>query len=320
MRDITRVFFFASSKRALLRSISSGACDLRSDPPCKILTLTMDFCDSIQYRMHPEISVFPSKQFYESRLKDGPEMDVKTRQPWHANPLFPPYAFFNVRNSREDKGRVGHSFLNRPEAEIAVAIYGKLVEEYPDVDLDYRVGVVTPYKGQVGELRRQFRSRFGDSILSRVDFNTVDGFQGQEKSVIILSCVRGGDAAREIGFLKDIRRMNVALTRAVSSLFILGNSTVLQTNSNWKPLIEDARERGVHREVRGHVTWELHFATRSGDDLLNSVLCLYRLDLRRSGLLHERLRYRKWCPRRRSSAGQRRLHRLRNPLCLRDRS
>jgi senataxin len=211
-------------------------------------------CCSIQYRMHPEISVFPSKRFYESRLKDGPEMDVKTRQAWHANPLLPPYAFFDVRNSREERGRVGHTLFNRLEAEVAVAIYARLQNEHPEVDLDYRVGVVTPYKGQVGELRRQFRARFGDSILSKVDFNTVDGFQGQEKTVIILSCVRGGDGP-SIGFLKDIRRMNVALTRAVSSLFILGNSAVLEQNSNWKPLIEDARERRVHREVSGHVTY-----------------------------------------------------------------
>jgi senataxin len=209
---------------------------------------------SIQYRMHPEISVFPSKNFYESRLKDGPEMDVRTRQPWHANPLFPPYAFFHVRNSREEKGtRSGHSLFNRPEAEVAAAIYARLKDEHRDVNLDYRVGVVTPYKGQVDELKRQFRARFGDSILSKIDFNTVDGFQGQEKAIIILSCVRGGGDTPAIGFLKDIRRMNVALTRAVSSLFIVGNSAVLEKNFHWKPLIEDVRARNLYREVRSRV-------------------------------------------------------------------
>ena len=93
-----------------------------------------------------------------------------------------------------------------------------------------------------------------------IDFSTVDGIQvrdlanslrfsdptrlqGQEKDIIILSCVRGGPEDVGIGFLSDVRRMNVALTRAKSSLFILGNKTALRQNGNWKALIEDAEAR-----------------------------------------------------------------------------
>jgi superfamily I DNA and/or RNA helicase len=75
-----------------------------------------------------------------------------------------------------------------------------------------------------------------------------DGFQGREKDIIIFSCVRVGED-KGIGFLKDIRRMNVALTRAKCSLFILGNRAALESNSQWKELIKDAIQRGFYTDV-----------------------------------------------------------------------
>ena len=88
-------------------------------------------------------------------------------------------------------------------------------------------------------------------------FNTVDGFQGQEKDIIILSCVRSGPNLRTIGFLKDARRMNVALTRAKSSLFVIGNGTTLErSDERWKIIINDARERGFFINVGCSVYFE----------------------------------------------------------------
>lgn len=204
--------------------------------------------------MHPSISTFPSKAFYDSRLMDGPDMSSKTAQRWHSeDSLFPPYAFYHLIGAREERGS-HHSFINRGEAGLAVAIYSRLVKTYPEIDFAYRIGIITAYSGQVGEIRRQFRRAFAPEVVATLDINTVDGFQGQEKDIIILSCVRGdSDSDRQgsgIGFLKDTRRMNVALTRAKSSLFIIGNQAALVRDKNWKALIDDAKARDTFSEVK----------------------------------------------------------------------
>lgn len=181
-------------------------------------------------------------------------MATKTAQPWHSDDsLLTPYAFYHPIGAREERGR-HHSFINRVEASLTVAIYSRLTRLYPDIDFAYRVGIITAYAGQVAEIRRQFRQAFHPDVVATVDINTVDGFQGQEKDVIILSCVRGGQddnrSTGGIGFLKDTRRMNVALTRAKSSLFIIGNHSALGQDKNWKALVNEAQERGVLSEVR----------------------------------------------------------------------
>lgn len=209
---------------------------------------------SIQYRMHPSISQFPSKAFYDSKLLDGPDMEAKTRQPWHQpDSLFPPYAFYHPLGAREERGK-HHSLINRTEASMAVAICWRIANDYPKIDFAYRVGIITAYAAQVGEIRRQLRAKFSAETVAAIDINTVDGFQGQEKDIIIFSCVRGGkedsnESKGGIGFLKDMRRMNVALTRAKSSMLILGNKTVLAQDPTWKALLEDADQRGVFTEA-----------------------------------------------------------------------
>lgn len=155
---------------------------------------------SIQYRMHPDISVLPSRLFYDGRLQNGPDMAVKTQKPWHTAPKFGPYRFYNVAKGLEETGRF-HSLVNRAESQVAVALFNRLRQEFAGHDFDYKVGVVSMYRAQVGEIRRAFEQRFGPNITAIVDFNTVDGFQGQEKDVIILSCVRSGPGLSSVGFL-----------------------------------------------------------------------------------------------------------------------
>lgn len=202
---------------------------------------------AIQYRMHSSISRFPSKQFYDGHLLDGPDVDNQTRRSWHASTIFGTYRFFDVRGREEESNK--HSVYNVAEAKAALAIVQRLQEDFFDVDFDGRIGIVTPYKEQHHQIRKLFQREFGQNILSTIDFNTVDGFQGQEKDIIIFSCVRANEN-RGIGFLSDVRRMNVALTRAKSSIFILGHAPALRSNPTWRALVEDAESRKLYTSVQ----------------------------------------------------------------------
>ncbi|CAE6419630.1 unnamed protein product [Rhizoctonia solani] len=199
---------------------------------------------SIQYRMHPTISAVPSRLFYNGRLQDGPDMDERTKQVWHASSLFGPYQFFDVAQGREE-AQSNHSQINRGEADAAMALYSRLTREFSTTNFEYRIGIVSMYRGQVAHMKSRFTAVYGPAVLKSIDFNTVDGFQGQEKDIIILSCVRAGTNVQSVGFLADERRMNVALTRSRSSLFILGHAATLERcNVTWKTIVEDARTRG----------------------------------------------------------------------------
>lgn len=152
--------------------------------------------------MHPDISRLPSRVFYQGKLHDGPDMAAKTAQPWHSHPKFGTYKFFNVRGTEEQTGR---SMVNKAECQVAASLYARLRREFSSVNLDFRVGVVTMYRAQVSELRYQFERYLGERLEGKVDFNTVDGFQGQEKDIIILSCVRGGLGQDSVGFLSGMK-------------------------------------------------------------------------------------------------------------------
>ncbi len=193
-----------------------------------------------QYRMHPEISRFPSETFYDGRLLDGPDMGGLRTQPWHSGGLLGPYRFFDVKGQHQYAPK-GHSLINVAECEIALHLYDRLVNDFPDVDFraEVKIGIITPYKSQLVELKTRFSRRYGQGILGAVDFNTTDAFQGRECDIIIFSCVRASPSGN-IGFLQDIRRMNVGLTRAKSSLWVLGAPESLMRGEFWAKLIENA--------------------------------------------------------------------------------
>lgn len=199
----------------------------------------------VQYRMHPEISRFPSAAFYDGKLQDGPDMaKLRTRQ-WHQSSLLGPYRFYDVQGMHSSAPR-GHSLVNTAEIRVAMRLYERLTGDFRGFNFDGKIGIITPYKGQLREMKQQFSAKYGNAIFSTVEFNTTDAFQGRESEVIIFSCVRASN--RGIGFLSDIRRMNVGLTRAKSSLWVLGNSKSLVQGEFWKGLITDARNRNVYTE------------------------------------------------------------------------
>ena len=93
---------------------------------------------------------------------------------------------------------------------------------------------------------------FGPDVFRWVEVSNVDAFQGKEKDVIIYSCVRSGGGG--LGFVKDVRRMNVALTRARHALYVVGSEDSLRASDDWRALLEDARARGCWRDIRA--SWQ----------------------------------------------------------------
>ncbi|KAL2871568.1 putative tRNA-splicing endonuclease [Aspergillus lucknowensis] len=199
----------------------------------------------IQYRMHPEISMFPRTAFYDGKLLDGPNMGWLRTRPWHNSELLSPYRFFDVQGLHQSAAK-GHSLINMAELRVAMQLYERLLADFRDYDFSGKIGIITPYKGQLRELKSQFANKYGNAIFNMIDFNTTDAFQGRESEVIIFSCVRASN--KGIGFLSDIRRMNVGLTRAKSSLWVLGNSQSLVQGEFWNSLIKDARRRNLYTD------------------------------------------------------------------------
>ncbi|MCJ1476050.1 DEAD-box type RNA helicase [Lambiella insularis] len=199
-----------------------------------------------QYRMHPEISMFPSRTFYDARLLDGPGMAALRTRPWHKSQLLSPYRFFDVQGTQQNAPS-GHSLINVAEIEVAICLFDRLTADYKGYNFAGNVGIITPYKSQLAELRSRFTRKYGNGISRIIEFNTADAFQGRECEIIIFSCVRAS-AGRGIGFLADIRRMNVGITRAKSSLWVLGNSQSLRYGEFWANLIDDAKSRNRYTQ------------------------------------------------------------------------
>ncbi|XP_073285730.1 probable helicase MAGATAMA 3 [Primulina huaijiensis] len=197
-----------------------------------------------QYRMHPEIRSFPSREFYNDGLEDGPDVKYLTKRPWHGFSCFGPFCFFDIHEGKESQPSGSGSWVNVDEVEFVLVMYSKLVSRYPELKTSSRLAIISPYRHQVKLFRESFQNTFGVESDKVVDINTVDGFQGREKDVAIFSCVR---ASKEggIGFVADFRRMNVGITRARSSVLVVGSASTLKRDGHWKNLVTSAEERNV---------------------------------------------------------------------------
>ena len=183
---------------------------------------------TVQYRMNEELMRFSSDWFYEGKLTAAPEVSKRS--------LFAELdsALQWVDTSNLDCGEqfVGNGYgrINKEEAQLTVRVLcqyadrigmRRLLEERVDI------GVISPYRAQVQYLRKIIRQCAALKPLRRqITVNTVDAFQGQERDIIVVSLVRANEQG-DIGFLRDLRRMNVAMTRARMKLIILGNSETL---------------------------------------------------------------------------------------------
>ena len=193
-----------------------------------------------QYRMHPLISCWPNAQFYDSQVRDS-DLVVSSlyEKSWHKGEPhgdFPPIAIYDVQCGREEKSETG-SLYNLAEAALVRSIVGKIKRlKHPDI---HNVGVISPYRRQVDHLEH-LASKV-DELDLRIQVSTVDGFQGQESDIIILTCVRSNSRGK-LGFLEDLRRLNVAVTRAKFSLIVVCNVQTVSRNEVWKSLM-------IHVEV-----------------------------------------------------------------------
>jgi superfamily I DNA and/or RNA helicase len=192
----------------------------------------------VQYRMHPRLAEFPSKEFYDNEVVDGVSAADRPSLagfPWPEsnNGEVWPIAFVPSPGFEEKRGM---SFCNTGEANAIVAILRSLPKA------DFSLGIVTPYQAQAGLLRQLLRG----SPFQDVTISTVDAFQGQERDFIIMSTVRGGGRASSVGFVRDPRRFNVAVTRPRRGLIVLGKRPLLEqqgggTWSRWFKYVDQNR-------------------------------------------------------------------------------
>ncbi|GMQ01757.1 hypothetical protein CsSME_00048288 [Camellia sinensis var. sinensis] len=195
-----------------------------------------------QYRMHPEIRSFPSREFYNGVLEDGSDVKSETKRKWHDFRCFGPFCFFDIHEGKESQPS-GGSWVNEDEVDFVLVLYRTMVTRYPELKSNSRLAIISPYRHQVKLFRERFQDTFGVESNKLVDINTVDGFQGREKDVAIFSCVRSSKD-RSIGFVSDFRRMNVGITRARSSVLVVGSaSTLKRGDKHWKSLVESAEQR-----------------------------------------------------------------------------
>ena len=190
-----------------------------------------------QYRMHPAISDFPNRTFYEGRLVDGitaadrPNPAGLLWNDWEV-----PMAFLPV-NGDELLSPDGASKENPAEAGWVAKILENLLQA-GDLE-ETNIGIITPYAGQVRAIRDALPER-NDSV----EVHTVDGYQGREKDVIIFSCVRSNSDGI-VGFLSDARRLNVALTRAKRGLIVIGDPDTLRNDETWASWLDYIRNRNL---------------------------------------------------------------------------
>lgn len=200
---------------------------------------------TVQYRMNEAIVRFPSRWFYNDQLQAAPEAKYRGILAYDT-----PLVWYDTAACQCGESYVGESFgrINKGEALLLLAQLEEYIakigiERVLEERID--IGVISPYKNQVRYLRQQLqRTKFFAPLRSLITVNTVDGFQGQERDVIFISMVRANNEGN-IGFLSDLRRMNVAITRARMKLVLLGDASTLTRSSFFQQLYTYIEQEGV---------------------------------------------------------------------------
>lgn len=183
---------------------------------------------NVQYRMNDELMRFSNSQFYDNLLETDSSVFDITLNDFDINDekTMEFIDTSNMNDNRESHLNDSKSFVNRTEARICL----KLANDYLDKGVKKEdIGIISPYADQVKLISEHID----------VEVKSVDGFQGREKEIIIISTVRSNDNG-ELGFLNDLRRLNVAITRAKRKLIIVGNQDTLKYNRTYEKLIKSS--------------------------------------------------------------------------------
>ena len=194
---------------------------------------------NVQYRMNSLLMKFPNQEFYNNGLKSDSSVDDITINDILDSGYDEEALLFIDTSKIEDNGerhlKDSKSIVNKLECEIAVSIAGDYLNAGIEED---DIGIISPYADQVKLIQEK----------TPIEVKTVDGFQGREKEIIIISTVRSNNNGN-IGFLKDLRRLNVAITRAKRKLIIIGNKETLKTNPTYSRLIDFVEEKNLLVEI-----------------------------------------------------------------------
>lgn len=207
---------------------------------------------NVQYRMHEDIMNFSSREFYTEELKAAPKVknwqlsDLEIDLPVGNAPAEQVLACEEVitfldtcgMQITEESKKDSTSVQNTMEADLVEEIVTQV--QQTGIELS-KVAVITPYKDQVELINRLIKEE-------ALEVNTVDGFQGREKEIVIFSLVRNNER-QDIGFLKDIRRLNVSLTRAKKKLIVIGDSETVSSHRVYQDLIAYIKQNGFYYEL-----------------------------------------------------------------------
>jgi len=197
----------------------------------------------IQYRMNEKINNFSSCEFYECKIKTYDkiknitikDLGIEENENFGG---FEPLVFFDTKGKFLEEIKKGSpSKYNPLEAEFVVKLVDSLIKAGSKEEF---IGIITPYKDHEEYIKK--------IIKHNIEIKSVDGFQGREKEIIILSLVRANEKEK-IGFLDDLRRLNVAITRAKRKLIIVGDVKTLNSNKTYKRMIEYFKNNGILRGI-----------------------------------------------------------------------
>ena len=203
-----------------------------------------------QYRMHERIMDFSNRYFYKHQLFANEEV-----KHWKVFEDDEPIEFIDTAGTGyfEQIDPETKSSFNKEEVKLLFMHFQKYLDQIKSFDKMkevQNVGIISPYKAQVGLLKEQFDAYYkeDESLISKVAINTVDAFQGQERNIIYISLVRSNEKG-EIGFLADTRRMNVAMTRAKKKLVIIGDSATIGQHEFYEKFLDYINEINAYHSA-----------------------------------------------------------------------